>query len=120
AAGNAEQGINYNTFLLGREGYVSMNLVTGLAAVEEHKPAAHELLGALDFNAGKAYGDFNSSTDKVAEYGLAALVGGIAAKKLGFFAVIAALFAKSFKLVAVAAIAAIAAIRKIFSRPAAE
>jgi uncharacterized membrane-anchored protein len=120
ASAGAEQGINYNTFLLGREGYVSMNLVTDLNSVEEHKPAANELLGALDFNSGKGYGDFNSATDKVAEYGLAALVGGIAAKKLGFFAILAALFAKSFKLVAVAAIGLIAGIRKLFSRPAVE
>ena len=53
------------------------------------KPTAHNLLASLDFAAGKRYADFNSSTDKVAEYGLAALVAGVAAKKLGLLAVIA-------------------------------
>ena len=40
-------------------------------------------VAALNFNEGKRYADFNASTDKVAEYGLAALVAGVAAKKLG-------------------------------------
>ena len=47
--------------------------------MERDKSAAHELLGALDYLEGKRYADFNASTDRVAEYGLAALVGGIAA-----------------------------------------
>ena len=41
--------------------------------------------------------DFNSSTDHVAEYGLAALVGGIAAKKLGLLAAAGVLFLKFWK-----------------------
>ena len=49
--------------------------------------AGHELLADLDYNSGKRYEDFNASTDHIAEYGLAALIGGIAAKKLGLNAV---------------------------------
>jgi uncharacterized membrane-anchored protein len=94
----AEQGVNYNTYMLGREGYVSMNLVTGLDLVESQKPIARTLLAALEFDKGKGYGDFNASTDRVAEYGLAALVGGVAAKKLGLFALLAAFAAKFAKL----------------------
>jgi hypothetical protein len=114
------QGINYNTYALGREGYVSMNLVTELKQVEAHKPIARELLAALDFNSGKRYADFNSSTDKVAEYGLAALVGGIAAKKLGLFAIIAAFVAKFFKVFIIGAIAAVPVLGKLFKRKPAE
>ena len=99
APASAEKGVNYNTYLLGRQGYVSMNLVTDLNSVEEQKPIARRLLEAVEFEKGKAYADFNSSTDRVAEYGLAALVGGVAAKKLGFFALIAAFAAKFAKLV---------------------
>lgn len=79
ASSDAEQGVNYNTYALGREGYISMNLVTGMSTVEAEKPIAKQLLAALEFNDGKRYSDFNASTDKVAEYGLAALVGGFAA-----------------------------------------
>jgi len=97
--------VNYNTYLLGREGYLSMNLVTSQALVEGQKPMARELLAALAFNDGKGYGDFNASTDHVAEYGLAALVGGIAAKKFGLFALIAAFALKFWKLLALGAVA---------------
>src|SRR5262250_574839 len=84
--GAAPRGVNYNTYALGRHGYVSLNLVTEYAVIEKEKPIAQRLLGALEFNAGTRYADFNSATDRVAEYGLAALVGGFAAKKLGLFA----------------------------------
>ncbi|MFO1319531.1 MAG: DUF2167 domain-containing protein [Burkholderiales bacterium] len=102
--GTAPHGVNYNTYALGREGYVSLNLVTDYATIEKEKPVAQQLLAALKFNDGKKYSDFNSSTDKVAEYGLAALIGGIAAKKLGLFAIIAAFVLKFAKVIGVAAL----------------
>lgn len=102
APSTAGQGINYNTYTLGREGYISMNLVTDLDAIEKHKPIAKRLLGGLTFVDGKRYADFDGSTDKVAAYGLAALVGGVAAKKLGLFALMGVFLAKFWKIVAVA------------------
>jgi uncharacterized membrane-anchored protein len=113
---NEEHGANYNTYVLGREGYLSMNLVSGFDALASNKPFAQTLLAQTSFNAGKTYGDFNSSTDKVAEYGIAALVTGVAAKKLGLFAVMLAFFAKSFKLIAIAAFGLFAGLGKIFKR----
>jgi uncharacterized membrane-anchored protein len=113
---NADQGVNYNTYALGREGYFSINLVTDLKALPAHKPAAASLLGALDYMDGKRYADFNASTDKVAEYGLAALVLGVGAKKLGLFAVIAAFVAKFAKIAILGAAAFGGAIFKIFKR----
>lgn len=107
-------GVNYNTYQLGREGYISMNLVTNRDQVEAQKPVARQLLAALEFNDGKRYADFNQSTDKVAAYGLAALVGGVAAKKLGLLAVILAFLAKFAKIGAVAAIGGFAVLRKVF------
>jgi uncharacterized membrane-anchored protein len=102
APANAPQSINYNTYALGRDGFISLNLVTRKQAVEADKPKVQQLLSNLDFTEGKRYTDFNSSTDRVAEYGLAALVGGVAAKKLGLFAVIAAFLVKFAKIIAVA------------------
>lgn len=98
-------GVNYNTLALGRQGYISMNLVTDLAFIEDLKPVAKNMLAALDFNEGKRYADFSESTDKVAEYGLAALVAGVAAKKLGFFALLAVFAAKFAKVIGVVAVA---------------
>lgn len=111
-----DPGVNYNTYVLGREGYISMDLVTSLATVEQDKPSAKQLLAAVSFVPGKRYTDFNSSTDKVAAYGLAALVGGLAVKKLGLLAVIGAFLAKFAKLIFVAVAGGGAALRKWFKR----
>lgn len=110
------QGVNYNTYALGREGYFSLNLVTGLAELPRHKPAAQALLAALDYQPGKRYADFNASTDRVAEYGLAALVLGVGAKKLGFLAVAGAFFAKFAKLFILGAVFLGGAIMKLLGR----
>ncbi len=67
---------NYNTRVLGRKGHVSINLVTDPARVATDKPHAMALLAATQFGQGSRYEDFDSSTDKVAEYGLAGLVAG--------------------------------------------
>ena len=91
-------GVNYNTYVLGREGYFSMNLVTSMDRVELEKPVAREILAALSFNEGKRYADFNAATDRMAEYGLAALVGGLAAKKLGLLATAGIFIAKFWKI----------------------
>lgn len=98
APDTANAGINYNTYALGREGYISLNLVTSLKNIGRDAPVAHNLLAALDFNEGKRYADFNASTDKVAEYGLAALVAGVAAKKLGLLAAIGVFLLKFWKI----------------------
>ena len=108
----AERGVNYNTYALGRDGYISMNLVTELNKIDAERPFAHQLLASLQYNDGKRYSDFNSATDHVAEYGLAALVGGVAAKKLGLFAVLFAFVAKFAKVIGIAAIGIGAAVAK--------
>jgi uncharacterized membrane-anchored protein len=117
APDSAGKGINYNTYTLGREGYISMNLVTDLAAIERHKPVAKTLLAGLSFEDGKRYADFNGSTDKIAAYGLAALVGGVAAKKLGLLAVIGVFLAKFWKVIVVAVAAGGGMLSKLRKRP---
>lgn len=109
-------GVNYNTYALGRDGYISLNLVTNLDDLEKHKPAALDLLAALQYKDGHKYSDFNNSTDKVAAYGLGALVAGAAAKKLGLLAVIFAFAAKFAKVLIVAAGAAFWGIAKFFGK----
>jgi uncharacterized membrane-anchored protein len=113
---SGELGVNYNTYLLGREGYVSVNFVTDLASIEQQKPLAKQILAAVEFDRGKTYADFNASTDHLAEYGLAALIGGVAAKKLGLFALIAAFVAKFAKVIGIAVLGGGAGIAKYFRR----
>jgi uncharacterized membrane-anchored protein len=69
-----------------------------------------------NFTAGNRYADFNDKTDKVAEYGIAALVAGGVAAKLGLFAKLAALLLAFKKLVIVAVAAVGSAIWKFFKR----
>lgn len=98
--------VNYNTHALGREGYVSLNLVTSSDELAQRKPIAQTLLAALEFNQGKRYEDFNAETDPTAAYGLAALVGGaMVAKKFGLFALAGVFLAKFGKVIVVAAAA---------------
>lgn len=116
ASADAPQGVNYNTYALGREGYFSLNLVTGLNDLPRHKGAAQTMLAALDYKDGKRYADFDAKTDPVAEYGLAALVVGVAAKKLGFIALARAFFAKFAKVILVALALLGAVFVKFFGR----
>jgi len=96
---NVAKSINYNTYALGRDGYFSLNLLSSSERIAGDKAVAHELLGDLAYNAGKRYEDFSASTDRIAEYGLMALVGGVAAKKLGLFAVVTAFVLKFAKVI---------------------
>ncbi len=116
APATAEKGVNYNTYALGREGYISLNLVTDASTIESEKVVAQRLLSELNFIEGKKYSDFNASTDKVAEYGLAALVAGAAAKKLGLLAVIGAFFLKFAKIFIFGGAALLAGAVKLFGR----
>jgi uncharacterized membrane-anchored protein len=118
ATDNGHQIINYRTLALGRNGYIAMVMVTDLDTIATQKPIATTLLSRLSFNSGKRYADFDVSTDKVAEYGLAALIGGLAVKKLGLFALIAAFLLKGAKLIAVAALGGLAWFRRLFRRRA--
>jgi membrane protein len=112
--GEATPSVNYNTYALGRYGYISLNFVADLDTIERYKPTAQQLLAAIEYRAGQRYADFNPSTDKIAEYGIAALVGGLAAKKLGLLAVIAAFAVKFSKLLIVGAVGVIYGVKKLF------
>ena len=116
SASASDQGVNYNTYALGRDGYISLNLVTSARDLDKYKPDAAKLLAAMQYDDGKRYADFNSSTDKVAAYGLAALVAGAAAKKLGLLAVILAFVAKFAKVFVVAGGAALWGFTKLFKK----
>jgi len=116
AAANAPQGVNYNTYALGREGYFTMNMVTDLDELPVLKSVANAQIAALEYNAGKRYADFDEKTDHVAEYGLAALVVGVAAHKLGFIAIVGAFVLKFAKVILIALAAFGGVFMKFFRR----
>jgi uncharacterized membrane-anchored protein len=72
--------------------------------------------GFTEFNPGNRYADFDAKTDKVAEYGLAALVAGGVAAKLGFFGKLFALLLAFKKLIIVGVAVAGTSLVKLFGR----
>ncbi len=110
-------GVNYNMYALGREGYINLTLVTDVDMIDKERSIAQAMLGNITYNEGKRYSDFNPVTDKVAEYGIAALIGGgLIAKKLGLFSVIGVFIAKFAKLFLLLGAGILAFVGKLFKR----
>jgi len=86
--GEESETLNYNVRLLGRSGHMVINGVGGIEQLREVDAYNKELLKVTDFVEGKRYSDFDPSIDKVAAYGIGALVAGKLAAKLGIFALI--------------------------------
>jgi uncharacterized membrane-anchored protein len=73
---NNHQSINYNTYILGREGYLNLTLITSHAALIDDKVNALNIAAAIHYNPGKRYADFNKKTDIRAAYSLTTLITG--------------------------------------------
>lgn len=113
---DTDRSVNYDVRLLGRKGYISATLVTDPSSLNADLPHVQTLLSGFSFEEGKRYADFVSG-DKVAEYGLTALIAGgvgATAAKLGLFAYLGKLFAKGGKLIVVGLAALAAGLKKMF------
>lgn len=99
--------LNYSIRVLGREGVLELNAVAAMADLQTIKQETPKILAFTNFTDGNRYADYDSSTDKLAPYGLAALVAGGIAAKAGLFAKIgvALLAFKKFIVIGVLAIA---------------
>jgi uncharacterized membrane-anchored protein len=114
------RSVNFSTKVLGRRGHTSVILATGENDLAESRPQLEQVLAGYSFNNGERYADWVPG-DKVATYGLAALVlGGAAAiaTKKGFWAVLGGFLAAGWKIIAAGAVAVSAGIRKFFGRKA--
>ena len=83
--GEKENTLNYNIRMLGRRGVLVLNAVASMQHLAQVEAAAPSILTMVNFQDGHRYADYNSSTDKTATYGLAALVAGGVAAKAGLF-----------------------------------
>lgn len=114
--GDPVHGLNYDVRLLGRTGVLSLNMVSDMSVLDGIRGAAASFGRSVTFEPGAAYTDYDASTDKTAEYGLAGLVAGgtavAVAQKVGLFAVIA----KFGKLIFVGLFAAFAALAGLARR----
>ena len=112
------RAVNFSTKILGRRGYTSVIMVTDPANLNAAETSLDTVLGGYAFNAGETYGDWRSG-DKVAQYGLAALiVGGVAAvaAKKGLFSVLGGFLAVAWKFIVAGAVAAMAWLRRLFAK----
>jgi uncharacterized membrane-anchored protein len=103
--------LNYTVRLLGRTGVMNATLVSSPETLDKDVASFKTALAGYEFIGGQRYAEFQPG-DKVAEYGLAALVlgGGAAiAAKTGFLA-------KFWKLIVIAFVGLFAAIGKFFKR----
>ena len=110
--------LNYNTRLLGRKGYMSVVLVVEPEALQSTLPEFRQLLAGYNYQQGKSYAEYRPG-DKVAKYGLAALIVGgaaVGAAKMGLLGGLLALLQKGWKLIVVAVAAVGAWLRKLFVR----
>ncbi len=117
--GFKEVFINESIRLLGRGGVMNVTLVTDTAGFKAAEVDTEKLL-ASNFNyvAGQKYSEFKSG-DKVAAYGLSALVlggAGVMAAKLGFFAKLGVLFGKFWKAIVFGLVAIGAVIKKFWDK----
>jgi len=108
--------LNYDIRVLGREGVLVLGAVATMSQLASVKTEMQKVTAFTNFTEGNRYTDFNEKTDKVAEYGIAALVAGGVAAKLGLFGKLLALLVAFKKLIVVGFAAVGSAIFKFFKR----
>jgi uncharacterized membrane-anchored protein len=102
--------INHSVRLLGRTGVMSVQLVADSGTIQSSTTEFNQVLTGFTFNSGQKYAEFRKG-DKLAGYGLAALIGGgaaAAAVKTGFLK-------KFWKLLVFGFVAAAGALKKLFA-----
>lgn len=116
--GSKENTLNYNFRILGRKGVLILNAVASMAQLKDIEKRSPQILSAVEFTDGNRYADFNPKTDKLAEFGIAALVAGgaAAAAKAGFLKGLWVAILAAKKFIFIGLIAAGAFLAKYFKR----
>ncbi len=116
-----QKTVNYSVRILGRRGEMSVDLVMNSSQLPNALPAFNGLLSGFSFNSGNRYAEFVKG-DKVAEFGLTALIAGgagAAAVKTGLFAklikFLIAGFAAAWKVIAVAIAAIVSKFKALWN-----
>jgi len=111
-----ENSLNYNIRVLGRKGVLVLNAVAGMKQISQIKNEMPLVLSVTEFTQGNRYADFDSKTDHTAEYGLAALVAGGVAAKMGLFAKLGIFLLAFKKFIIIGLVAAAAFLKNIFRK----
>jgi uncharacterized membrane-anchored protein len=107
--------LNYNIRMLGRKGVLVLNVVSGMDNIKIVEANIEKILKSSDFNEGNRYENFDSSVDKVAEYGIGGLIAGGILLKTGLLAKAGIFLLKTWKFIAIGAVGLFAFLRKKFS-----
>ncbi|WP_295802912.1 DUF2167 domain-containing protein [uncultured Microbulbifer sp.] len=94
--------LNYNIRVLGRKGVLVLNFIAGMPQLEDIKQNREAVLSMASFNPGYRYEEFDPEVDKVAAYGLGALVAGKVLAKTGALAGVLLLLKKFWVLIPLA------------------
>lgn len=100
--------LNYNIRVLGRKGYLTLNVISGIEQLPQVNNDMEVILGSVDFNEGYRYSDFNPDLDEVAAYGVGGLIAGKILAKTGLLAGLL----KFWKVIALGAVGIFGALRK--------
>jgi uncharacterized membrane-anchored protein len=117
--GEGGDTLNYSIRMLGRHGVLELNAVASVQQFQEIDQQTPQILGMVDFKEGSRYADFDPKTDKVAKYGIAALVAGGAlalAAKAGLLKGLWLFIIAAKKFIIIGVIAAVAFVKKFFKR----
>ncbi len=110
-AAQEEPVVNHSTRLLGRQGYMNVDLVLSPSQLTTALPRFERLLEGFSYVEGQRYAEFRKG-DRIAAYGLTALVAG----GVGAVAAKSGLLGKFWKLIAAAVIGVATFFKKIFRR----
>jgi uncharacterized membrane-anchored protein len=117
--GHKEVFINESIRILGRGGVMKITLSTDTPSFKAAEADTDKLLASnFSYISGQKYSEFKAG-DKVAAYGLSALVlggAGVMAAKMGLFSKLGVLLAKAWKAIVFALVAVGAAIKKFFNK----
>jgi uncharacterized membrane-anchored protein len=108
--------LNYDVRVLGREGVLSMQAVATMDQLQQVRTDMRPLLEVAEFNEGYRYAEFDAKTDRMAEYGLGALIAGVAATTLGLFAKLGVLLAPFWKFLIIGVAALGGFLAKMFGK----
>ena len=115
--GNDETNtLNYDVRVLGRKGILSLNAIATIDDLPLVKANIDKVLKMPEFTDGNKYSDYNSNTDKVAEYSIGALVAGGILAKTGVLAVIGKFLLAAWKFILIGLVAIGGSIKKFFGK----
>lgn len=112
--GEPEHTLNYRIRALGRRGVLELNAVGSMGQLSAIERDMQAVLGFVSFNEGHRYADYVEG-DKVAAYGIAALVAGKVAAKAGFFKLLLAGLLAAKKFLVIAVVAVFAFLRRLYT-----